>query len=136
MLSLLSAAWWVAKAGAVKDGIGRFFNGASLKAVALAAAVTVAILAVVIGGTMLYRAGGSSAVAAWQSKLSLSRLAASLKQQRLQRQAEEAAAAERALLVERLREASDHAVSLERELAAIRDNPICYPATITEELRK
>lgn len=136
MLPLISAAWWVAKAVAVKDGVGRFFNGASLKAVVLTIALTVAILAFVIGGALLYRAGSDGAVAGWQSKLTLSRLVANLKQQRLQRAADDAAAAERALMVERLRETADHAASLERELAAIRDKPICYPAAITEELRK
>lgn len=136
MLAMISAAWWVAKAVAVKDGIGRFFNGASLKAVVLTVALTVAILAFVIGGALIYRAGTDGAVAAWQSKLTLSRLVANLKRQRLQREADDAAAAERALMIERIRETADHAVALEQELARLKDNPVIYPQSLARELRK
>lgn len=139
MLSLLSAAWWAAKAGAVQTGIRRFFNGASLKAVGLSIALVALFFAVAIGAAVMYRAGraeGDVANAELKSRITLGRLLDALRERRAKREADERAAEGRQVLIERLRESTEHAVALERELAAIRDNPICYPATITEELRK
>lgn len=119
----LSAAW---------AAVTRFFNAHLAVALGLGAALVLAIAA----GAVVIGKIESGAVATWQAKLSASRLVATLRERRLAREAEARAAAERDLLVAQIRATAEHAVSLERKLAALAENPICYPATITKELRR
>lgn len=131
-IPFLTAAWWAAKALGARAAVGRFFNGQSLAALAIAAAVVAAVL----GGVWGWKRIELGAVAGWQAKLMTSRLVATLRDRKSQREADARAAAERDVLVEQIRETVAHAASLERELARLEGNPVCFPAAIAKELRK
>ena len=129
---MLSLSILAAKALAVKTALGRFLNGQAAAALGIAVVVVV----VVLGAIWMAGKIESGAVAGWQSKLALSRYVATLRERRLQREADERAAAERELLVEQIRETAAHAASLEQALARAAENPVCFPANIVKELRK
>lgn len=126
----------LAKLLAIKEVVGRFLNGSAVAAVA----IVTAGLVVLVGGIMLVhtiRSGAAAAaVAGWQSKFAMSRYVATLRERKLQRDADERAAAERQVLVEQIRETAEHAANLERALARETENPVCYTPEITRELRK
>src|SRR5690349_5375743 len=131
-MPFLTLAWWTAKALGFKDAAARFLNGQTLAALGIA----VALVAVLIGAVLLYGAGGSGAVAKWQSQLMTSRLVATLRERKAQREADARAATERQNLVELIRDQSQHAASLEQEIARLTENPVCFPQALTKELRK
>jgi hypothetical protein len=132
MVSVLSFAWWAAKALAVKDGVSRFFN----KQMALAVGVTVGVAVIIALFAWLVSEIRSGAVSEWKATAALSRYVASLEERRKQRVRDQATAAEREIASDTMRALTEHAVTLEREIAALKSNPVCYPATITKELRK
>lgn len=129
---LLTAAWWAAKAVTVKDGVSRIFNGSAVAAIAL----TVAVIAVIVGAALLYGAGSSNAVAGWQSKFMASRYVNALRERKAQREADARASVERQILVDQIGTMAGHAVTLERQLAEMKANPQCYAPEIAKELRK
>lgn len=131
-IPFLTTAWWAAQALFVKDTAGRFLN----KQAVAALAIVVGLIAVMIAGVWVVKRIESGAVAGWQSKFLLSRYVTTLRERKAQREADARAAAERETYVGALKEATEHAAALERELAALKDNPVCFPAAITKELRK
>ena len=135
-IPLLSLAWWGAKLLGAKDAATRLINKDMGKAVAIAAAAVVVLVVTVASAAWVVRKIETGAVAGWQSKFVLSRYVATLRERKAQRDADARAAAERQVLVEQLRETAEHASTLEQALAAQAQNPVCFTAAVTKELRK
>jgi hypothetical protein len=131
-LSLLSGAWWAAKALVVRDAASRLLN----KQAGVALAIVVGFVVVVISGAWIVHEIKTGAVAGWQSKYLMSRYVSALKERKAQREADARAAAEREVLMDQIRTSSEYAAKLEGALAAQVDNPVCFPDAITKELRK
>lgn len=136
MFAIPSFLTWSAKALGAREAVTRFFNGSALGALAIATAGVVVIV-LAFGAASAIRSGGAAAaVGEWQAKLAASRLAAGLRERQALREADARAAAERAALMEQIRETASHAAALERELARLNDNPVAFPVPIVKELRK
>jgi len=117
--------------------LGQRLAGPAAQAIAVAAAATVAIGAVLLGLWWLREDARGDARAAcnaaWEQRLASARTqAAALRQARQRRSEEIAAARARELAAERDR-ALERAAQVERELAA-RPRTLCYPRSILRRL--
>ena len=119
-LSILTGAWWAAKALFVKDTVGRFFNGQMLAAVAIAGVFAL----ILIGGWFVAHELKASGAAELKAVFSQQSLVQALRNRVRDRRTAEAAARERERLVDQLRETAEHAASLEQELARLAANPV------------
>ncbi|CAN0482893.1 unnamed protein product, partial [Phaeothamnion confervicola] len=120
----------------LKTAAGRFFNGSAVAAIAIAVAVLAIVVGIALAWNKIETGAGERAVAGFKSHLAMSRYVGGLFDRKRQRDADAASAAEREILVEQIRETAVHAATLEQELARLTENPVCYPASITKELRK
>jgi len=134
--AILTPAWWAAKALGIKAAVSRLLNPQMAAAIAISIAVVALVFGGIVSGRWIVGKIENGAVAIWQSKLVTSRLVSSLRDRKAQREADQRVAAERVPYVETLRGATAHAVDLEKQLAQLLANPVCYPPSITEELRK
>lgn len=135
-IPFLTAAWWAAKALGLRAAVGRFFNAQSATAIGVSVAAVVVMIGLFVSGYWIVGRIEAGAVAGWQSKLMTSRLIASLRERKTQREADERTAVERQVLFEQIRETATHAATLEQELARLKDNPVSLRHAITKELRK
>lgn len=148
-LSILTAAWWAAKGLLVREAAGRFLSGTSLGALAIMAAAVSVVLIALVGGVMFWQAARSSGAevsdATWKERNATARWVKAWQQKWKDEKAAKAIDEARRVYIDRIRENSEYAASLEREIADLKakamaagkpSNPIIYPRSLARELRK
>ena len=136
MITLGSISAWLA---GTRAAAGAFLNkNAALAIIAVIVAVTV-----LAGGVLAWTDLKSSWVAAndagWRARAAAAARNLAVGQAERDRRAEAAAAAEREILVNQIREVAEHAVTLEQEIARLKaagGDPVIYPHSLVKELRK
>lgn len=143
MLSILSAGFWLAKGAGLRAGLGRFWNGSSAKAVAIA----VTALAVLIGGALFWWAAREGAASArdalWRAKVAVASIKARdleiVRQRRVDQAAERerAAVEDRDAMRERVADLEQTLTALERAADACggRD-PVVFPPDLVRSLKR
>lgn len=134
-LPILTATWWAAKLSGGK----RWFNASTVTAIAVA----LVVVALVGGAGLAWHSIRAAAIAETEARkdaeIAAAKAAADKARADANLRAQLAAEAARAEAADDLNALADQATSLERELARLRateGNPIIYPRSLVQELRK
>ena len=117
-------------------GAKRWFNADTLKALSIAIAAVVCLAAFVL----LFKAGGAAKEASvnwkWLQQISELNRKRAERVAAIERNIAQATAIERDAALVQLQMEADRAADLERQLAALKDNPVAFPKSLARSLNQ